>query len=202
MKQKLTLLLCFLMLMVACDNDNNLNKNESQKEMDKNIYQVGETAVISSERYDLTYEVTVNDYEIIKQIDKYDINEKYNDLDEPYFNDAYVVTANVSIKNINHKIFIPVQYALMTLKINDEHYTHSPVMPTYLLVKDEKTNEGSTREHFPEASNFVQHGEEITGELTFYATIDATDIATESFWLKFETGQPGETIWEIPSTLN
>src|SRR5690606_34221203 len=46
------------------NNDN--NKEESNGEIP--VYQIGETTVIKNNKFDLEYEVTVNDFEISKEI--------------------------------------------------------------------------------------------------------------------------------------
>jgi len=37
--------------------------------------------------------------------------------------------------------------------------------------------------------------------IEFYVEMDDTEIEAASFWLKFETVQVNETVWEIPNTI-
>lgn len=198
MRSLFTLIICLLLLTTACTKDNEAN-NVDDEDKSNLVYQLGETETIINDRYDFEFKATVNDYELLKQTDKYDINEKYNDFEPAFFEDAYVLFINVTIENTDDKGF-HTSNSQISLKIDEEYYLPSVQQPMYLTHKVEDETEKATF-YFPMGYEYIPSGEVIQTDLVYFVKIDQEAAGVKSFQLIFENGQQGETTWELPNTL-
>src|SRR5699024_2477039 len=128
-------------------NNNNNNTSENVEEEDK-IYQVGETATITSRGYDFEYEATVNEYEITDKSDTYDMNDFYMNYDKNNYDDSYIVISNVTIHNTS-----------------DENFTPSKHIPMHVSESGNEAGEDVIFDYFPEFDENLEPGESITGDL-------------------------------------
>lgn len=168
------------------ESNNETNNEEASKdeEGDK-LYQVGETAHITSMEYDFDYEVTVNEYEITNTSDKYDITDYVLDFDEEKDSDEiFFLISNVTITNTSDENFTPVKHISMHLSDEGDDAGEIP----------------SFEEGFPEAEENLEPGESITGDMISVIVGWEGDFS-DSYWLKFETIRDNETIWELPNTV-
>src|SRR5699024_3499940 len=124
-------------------NDNN-NDNESANETEDKIYQVGETATITSRGYDFEYEATVNEYEITNESDTYDMNDFYMNYDENNYDYSYIVISNVTIHNTS-----------------DENFTPSEHIPMHVSESGNDAGKDVIFDYFPEFDENVAPGESI-----------------------------------------
>src|SRR5699024_2135542 len=84
--KKILIILLAGILLAACSDDGSNGKNndqgsdrtstgdekkaeEKENSEDKKVYQIGETAIITSDMYEFDYEVTVNDFNLTKEVD-------------------------------------------------------------------------------------------------------------------------------------
>ncbi|MDY0395120.1 hypothetical protein RWE15_12680 [Virgibacillus halophilus] len=73
------------------------------KKDEKKVYQIGETAVITSDMYDFDYQVTVNDFKLVREVDGVKIEDYISGaIDEDRF-----AVINVTIKNISDEAYVP-----------------------------------------------------------------------------------------------
>ncbi|MBM7597883.1 hypothetical protein JOC34_000240 [Virgibacillus halotolerans] len=187
--KKLFIILLAGVFIAGCNNDED-NKTsasdsktdqteEAESEGDKNtekkdVYQIGETAVITSDMYDFDYEVTVNDFELTEEVEGVKINEFLSGADDT---DRFAAI-DVTIKNISDEAYIPNEMFSANFSKIDEEAGHI-----------------SEDEFFTERDEELAPGEEITGPIVFLAGIDEAD----TFLMKYEVTTDEETHFELPN---
>ncbi|MDY7045178.1 DUF4352 domain-containing protein [Virgibacillus sp. M23] len=195
--KKILLILLLAIFVVGCsdngessDNENTDNEDsaETEKENDENVgeknkkkdlYQIGETADITSSSYGFPYQITVNSVELTTQ----DVDGlALEDLNFSAEEGGKFLVANVTIKNTGDSPFIPKEKISAQLDEEDA--------PGFLAEEDP----------FPERNEELAPGEEITGNLAYthdafedydvlYLTYEAEDNDYET---KFEIPIPNE----------
>ncbi|WP_170226746.1 DUF4352 domain-containing protein, partial [Cerasibacillus quisquiliarum] len=155
------------------NNDN--NKEESDGEIP--VYQIGETAVIYSEDFDLDYEVTVNSFEIAKEVNGVSIEELVTNVEED--DEGGFLAIELTYKNIS-----------------DEAYTPNERFLPYFGYRG---GGGSLTDYddifFPELEEELAPGEEITGKLVYLSAAPNE----EYFTLTYEPMQENETWFHLPN---
>ena len=154
------------------EDENTYNDDGEEK---KDVYQIGETATITSRQYKFDYEVTVNDFELTTD----DVGGKSLEEDYGYTaeEDGRIAVANVTIKNISDETYIPNEKISAQLEIGGGH-------------------ELSDDEIFTERDEELKPGAEITGDLVFTGR-DFYD--EELVYLAYEFGARNyETKFELP----
>ena len=185
MKKVLILLLTGLVL-VACSeegadgekesdsNDNADTEDIEQEAEKKDVYQIGETAVITSDMYDFDYEVTVNDFVLTKEIE----GVKIEDFLSGASDDARFAVVDVTIKNITEESYIPNE-------MFSANFSHI----------DQESGNISEDDFFTERDEELEPGKEITGPVVFLAYVDEAD----AFLMKYEMMSDEETHFELPN---
>lgn len=129
------------------ENNENNNENETADEQ-KDVYQIGETAVAESSSYGFPYEVTVNDFQVTAdEVNGYTIAEFFSETSDPGEDTRFSVV-NITVANTGDDAF----------SVND---TMTPS-----LIGD-FTNERPERDAMPEFNEEIQPGEEMTADLIF-----------------------------------
>lgn len=166
MKKLLIILLASIFLISACngddtensngndgennqteENDENNNENETADEQ-KDIYQIGETAIAESSSYGFPYEVTVNDFQVTAdEVNGYTIAEFFAEGFEPGENTRFAVV-NITLANTGEEGFTP----------------NSTMTPA--LIGD-ITDEHPQVNAMPEFDEEIPAGEEVTADLIF-----------------------------------
>lgn len=188
--KKLFILLLASLLLVACDDNGETTENTDEENPDtttenedtdtsetadqKKVYQIGETAVITSDLYDFDYEVTVNDFQLTQEVDGSPIDDYLLGAIEI---DVFAVV-DITIKNISDESYIPNQ-----------------VFSANFSGIDEKAGDISYDEFFPEGDEELAPGEEVEGHLVYMTTTDYAD----AFLLKYELMSDTETHFELPN---
>lgn len=187
--KKLFIILLAGVFIAGCNNDED-NKTsasdsktdqteEAESEGDKNtekkdVYQIGETAVITSDMYDFDFEVTVNEFELVEEVE----GVKIEDFLSGASDDARFAVANVTIKNITDESYIPNEmFSANFSGIGEEH------------------GDMSEDEFFTERDAELEPGEEITGPIVFLTYVDEAD----TFLMKYEFLSDEETHFELPN---
>ncbi|MFD1417103.1 DUF4352 domain-containing protein [Oceanobacillus jeddahense] len=193
MKKLLLAALFLSLLLTACSSDSGSGENadtaeeensetaESEQgtfdasgEEQKEVYSIGDTAVITSDLYEFDYEVTVNDFYFAKEANGKPMEDVMSTSDD----DFKLAVADVTFKNISDEAYVP-------------HDMYS----ANLSAIDEDGGEISYNEFFPEADEELAPGEEITGPLVYVERVDYAD----TFLLKFEMMSDEETHFELPN---
>ncbi|MBB5147454.1 hypothetical protein HNQ35_002683 [Cerasibacillus quisquiliarum] len=191
MKRILIILITSLLLIVtACgdgdgaENTSATNKKENENTTEKNndgeipVYQIGETAVIKNDKFDLEYEVTVNDFEISKEINGVKEEELVANADPE--DDGGFLAVEVTYKNISDEAYVP----------NERFY---PVFQPGDGGGGELTDYDDM--FFPELEKELAPGEEITGKLVYLSAAAIEDY----FTLTYEPMQENETWFHLPN---
>jgi len=191
MKRILVLFLALSILMLAACSDKSETKNASeetdnqseerlendkQNEKENKIYQIGETAVITSDIYDFDYEVTVTDFTITDEVDGVNISDQILGLleDDP----SRFAVVDVTIKNIS-----------------DESYIPNEMFSANFSLVDEEAGVVSIEEFFPEGDEELAPGEEVSGHIVYTHELDDE----EAYWVKYEVMSDNEGIFELPN---
>lgn len=155
----------------ASETTNEDKKDEKQE--DKKVYQIGETAEITSSTYDFPYEVTVNSFKLTT-----DPVEGVTLADKGYdgSRDGKFAVVNVTIKNTSDRPFVPKE------KVSAQ-----------LLSKS--VSETSDDEFFKERNEELKPEEGITGNLVYTHSFD-----DEVYFLTYEQKASTETKFELPAT--
>ncbi|GEN89649.1 DUF4352 domain-containing protein [Oceanobacillus sojae] len=188
MKKFIFLVLIFLML-AACNNvEENTEMQEkestditeetdtvtSEEEEEKPTYQIGETAAITSDLYEFDYEVTVNDFQLTREVDEVPIEDYLIGAREE---DRFAVV-DVTIKNISDEAYVPNQ-----------------MFSANFSAIDENGGDISDDEFFTGGDEELAPGEELTGHLVYLTDINYAD----TFVLKYELMSDQETHFELPN---
>ncbi|WP_146938874.1 DUF4352 domain-containing protein, partial [Cerasibacillus quisquiliarum] len=142
------------------------------------VYQIGETAVIKNDKFDLEYEVTVNDFEISKEINGVKEEELVANADPE--DDGGFLAVEVTYKNISDEAYVP----------NERFY---PVFQPGDGGGGELTDYDDM--FFPELEKELAPGEEITGKLVYLSAAAIEDY----FTLTYEPMQENETWFHLPN---
>ena len=188
--KKLFIILLAGVFIAGCSNDQDNNKTsaseskidqtkQAESKRDKNtekkdVYQIGETAVITSDMYDFDYEVTVNDFELSKVVEGVSIDDFVSGAPE---NERFAVV-EVTIKNIG-----------------DESYVPNEMFSANFSNIDQESGKISEDEFFTERDKELAPGEEITGPVVFITKVDIAD----AFLMKYEVMSDEETHFELPN---
>lgn len=188
MKKLLILLLIGIML-VGCSDEsaneekesdkNNTAETEAAEDTEqeaekKDVYQIGETAVIRSDMYEFDYEVTVNDFELTREVEGVSIEDFISGArDKQRF-----AVVDVTIKNITDETYIP-----------------NEMFSANFSTIDRESGKMSEDKFFTERDEELAPGEEITGPVVFVTTVDKSD----TFLLKYEFLSDEETHFELPN---
>ncbi|WP_026906276.1 DUF4352 domain-containing protein [Paucisalibacillus globulus] len=152
----------------------NGNVESSEEEDKKKIYQIGETAVITSDMYEFDYEVTVNNFELTREFDGVKLEEfLLNAQDVQRF-----AIVEVTIKNISDRTYIP----------ND-------MFSANFSGIDEESGQTSYDEFFTVGDEELAPGDEISGHLVYITSVDYAD----TFLVKYEVMSEEETQFELPN---
>ena len=96
-------------MLISCSNDSiedgkkDDSSNVEQSETETKVYQIGESAVITSDIYEFDYEVTVTDFELTREFEGVKLEDfLLNAQDAQRF-----VVVNVIVKNISDHSYIP-----------------------------------------------------------------------------------------------
>lgn len=154
------------------ENSDALSKNEDKDE--ERVYQIGETAVITSDIYEFDYEVTVSDFNLTTEVDGDTIEEFVIGADET---NRFAVV-DVTIKNISEEEIIPNRQ-----------------FSANLGGKEDLGGITSYNEYFPEGDEILEPGEEVKGHLVYSTTSDYSD----TFILKYEISTDEETHFILPN---
>lgn len=156
------------------ENDTDTSDTADTAEEQKEVYNIGDTAVITSDLYEFDYEVTVNDFYFAEEANGKPMEDVMSTSDD----DFKLAVADVTFKNISDEAYVP-------------HDMYS----ANLSAIDEDGGEISYNEFFPEADEELAPGEEITGPLVYVERVDYAD----TFLLKFEMMSDEETHFELPN---
>ncbi|GIN13251.1 hypothetical protein J26TS2_31180 [Shouchella clausii] len=162
---------------VAGDNNEKEDKNtgtDNEENEEKTVYQIGETAVVTSDLYEFDYEVTVNDFQLTKEVDGSTIEDYLIGASEE---DVFAVV-DITIKNIS-----------------DESYVPNQMFSANFSGVDEKGGHTSYDEFFPEGDKELAPGDEVEGHLVYMTTTDYAD----AFLLKYEFTSDTETHFKLPN---
>lgn len=187
--KKILIFLLAIILLAGCSNDSNDSSDENKpkdndektsettkedKKDEKKVYEVGDTAQITSDTYEFPYEVTVNSFELTTEVEGMTVKERFN---APITEEDKFAVANVTIKNTSDRSFIPNE------KISGE-----------LLLGDLSIN--SDDNIFTERNKKLKPGESITGNLVFISSDFYTE---ESLFLTYELlANTEETKFRLP----
>ncbi|WP_368652524.1 hypothetical protein AB4Y30_12285 [Ornithinibacillus sp. 4-3] len=183
--KKLLLIVLFSSLLLAACSSNDAENNESPESATedgtdstdkekKEVYSIGDTAIITSDLYEFDYEVTVNDFYFADEANGKPMEDVMSTSDD----DFKLAVAEVTFKNISDEAYVP-------------HQMYS----ANLSAIDEGGGEISYNEFFPEADEELAPGEEVTGPLVYVERVDYAD----TFLLKFEMMSDEETHFELPN---
>ncbi|WP_066187925.1 MULTISPECIES: DUF4352 domain-containing protein [Gracilibacillus] len=196
--KKILILLFAGLLLAACsdggeatedtgeENTNSTTENDTETDSEtsgeedqdqKQVYQIGETATITSDMYEFDYEVTVNDFNLTKEVDGNTIEDYITGAREQ---DVFAVV-DVTIKNIS-----------------DESYVPNQMFSANLSAIDEDGGDTSYDELFPEGEEELAPGDEVNGHVVYTTTTDYAD----TFLLKYEFMSDQETHFELPNPGN
>lgn len=192
--KKIWVLFLAVLLLAACGDDNNktnqsnetnnsgngsgeeANNSGNESGEEKKIYQIGETAVITSDLYDFDYEVTVTDFSITDEVDGTHITDYVSGLSED--DPTRFAVVDVTIKNISDEAYIP-----------------SEMFSANFSLAGEEAGFVSNDEFFPEADEELAPGKEVSGHVVYTHEIDDED----AYWFKYEIMSDNETIFELPN---
>lgn len=176
-----------ILFLVACSDGESGSKQEAtdkkedqstskSEQAERHIYQIGETAVITSDLYDFDYEVTVTDFTMAEEVDGVKISDYVRGLveDDP----TRFAIAEVTIKNISDEAYIP-----------------SEMFSANFSMENQKAGIVSNDEFFPEADEELAPGEEVHGHVVYTHEIDDEDV----YWMKYEAMSDSEAIFELPN---
>ncbi|PAV28971.1 hypothetical protein CIL05_13400 [Virgibacillus profundi] len=191
MKKLLLILLAAIFVAGCSDNGEDTNSEPSENEgtsetetEDENtetenekkaIYQIGETADITSDVYGFPYQVTVNSFELTTEsVDGLSLE----DLNYSAEEGARFAVANVTIKNTGDSSFVPQDKISAQLFLENE----------YDLPSEDDT--------FKERYEELAPGDEITGNLVY---TDSYFYENEVVYLTYEAEAiDDETKFELP----
>lgn len=151
----------------------NVDENNQEKEK-KKVYQIGETAVITSDIYEFDYQVTVNDFKLTREVE----GVKIEDFIIGAVEEDRFALVNVTIKNISDEAYVPNE--MFSANFSDE---------------GEDGGHVSDDQFFTERDKELKPGEEITGNIVFTTRVNYAD----TFLIKFEGGSDEETHFELPN---
>ncbi|MBR7796400.1 MAG: DUF4352 domain-containing protein [Bacillota bacterium] len=185
--KKLLIMLFASLLLVACSDEGDTTKdtgeenNEkatdtdtSKKEEQKKVYQIGETAVITSDLYEFDYEVTVDDFKLTREVDGTPLDDIISGAEE----DGRFAVVEVTIKNISDRSYVP-----------------NEMFSANFARMDAKGGETSYDQFFTIGDEELAPGEEIQGHLVYTTRVDYAD----TFVLKYEFMSDEETHFELPN---
>jgi hypothetical protein len=179
MKKILIFMLMCLML-ISCSNDSNEEGNKDnpssveQSETETKVYQIGETAVITSNVFEFDYEVTVTDFQLTTEVDGVTIEEFILGADDTH----RFAVVDVTIKNITDESIIP--HRQFSANFGGEQDLGGKV---------------SNDEFFPEGEEVLEPGQEVKGHLVYTTTSDYA----ANFILKYEMSSDQETHFILPN---
>ena len=161
------------------NNSEDENTNNDDGEEKKDVYQIGETAQITSSSYGFPYEVTVNDFELTT--DDVDGDSMGDHVSNPGENHRFAVI-NVTLKNISDEPLTPND------KISAE------------LMGDDITSESAIPEFYAKGDEELAPGEEMTDDLVY---ISKTFIREKALYLTYEIADTKEEVkFELPVEEN
>ena len=156
---------------VAEDNGSEDDDNAEEK---KDVYQIGETAQITSSSYGFPYEVTVNDFKLTTdEIDGYSME----DFNSQPHEDRRFAVINVTLKNTGENPLVP----------NDK-------LSAQLL--GDLTSESSLIEFYKKGDEELEPGEEMTDNLVY---MSRTFFDEENLYLTYEVEDTKKEVkFELP----
>ncbi|WP_152657165.1 DUF4352 domain-containing protein [Oceanobacillus sp. CFH 90083] len=189
--KKLFILLFAVLLLAACSDDGEATENNeeaangtteetesdpntSEEDENKKVYQIGETAVITSDLYEFDYQVTVNDFYFADEVNGKTMEDVMTSQDDDYT----LAVVDVTIKNISDESYIPHQ-----------------MFSANLSGIDEQGGDTSYDEFFPEGDEELAPGEEVQGHVVYVEMRDYHD----KFAFKYEAMSDQEVIFELPN---
>src|SRR5690606_21268541 len=135
------------------EENNNNNKEESDGEIP--VYQIGETAVITSDLYGFDYEVTVTDFNLTKEVDGVKLEDYWNVGDSGLERFAVV---DVTIRNIS-----------------DESYVPNEMFSANFARENDRGGVTSEDEFFEVGDKELAPGEELEGHLVYVILLDDSE---------------------------
>lgn len=182
MKKFLMMLLAITFIIAGCsgndENENgNSNENNSQAKENgnKDVYQIGDTAHITSAAFDFPYEVTVNDFELAEEAHGKTIADFFVGK-APEDEDTKLAVVNVTIKNTGDEAFVPGE-------------------TIYGELMGEMTRSSADNEIFSERKEKLKPGNEITGDLVY---VSDTLFQDGVVYLEYESASDEKTRIELP----
>ena len=155
------------------------NTDNDDGEEKKDVYQIGETAQITSSSYGFPYEVTVNDFKLTTD-DVGGETLEYH-APNPGEDDRFAVI-NVTLKNIGDKPLTP----------NDKLSAQ--------LIGDDITSESSIPELYKKGDEELAPGEEITDDLVY---VSRTFVHEKVLYLTYEIADTKKEVkFELPVEEN
>jgi hypothetical protein len=175
-KKILLILLAAIFIAGCSDNDEDTTSNTQREKKDEEtrIFQIGETADITTDSAGIPYQVTVNSFELTTDsVDGVSL-EDYNITAEDGGEFAVV---NVTLKNTGDSSFVPQGHI------------------SAILEEQDSTSFYAVAETFNERLQEIKPGEEITGNLVYTSTyFDDFDV----LYLTYETEAiDNETMFEL-----
>ncbi|WP_188453571.1 DUF4352 domain-containing protein [Virgibacillus oceani] len=155
-------------------NEQSIKTDSEEKQEDKSVYQIGETATITSDSYDFDYEVTVTDFNLANEVNDVTIEEFIAGAGE---RDKFAVV-DVTIKNISDEAYVPNEMFSANFSGFDEEGGHVSI-DEFFTVGDKK----------------LEPGDELKGHLVYTTTVDYAD----KFLLKYEVMSDEETHFVLPN---
>ncbi|MDY7045184.1 DUF4352 domain-containing protein [Virgibacillus sp. M23] len=181
--KRIFIILMLIFVVAGCSNNNegdNKEKKDVDKEQatetnnDKKVYQIEETAKITSDLYDFDYEVTVNDFQLTKKVDGTTIEDYVTGAREE---DRFAVV-ELTIKNISDRAYVPNEMFSANFTEMGAEGGHT-----------------SNDEFFTVGDEELAPGEELKGHLVYLTSVDYAD----TFVLKYEMMSDEETHFELPN---
>ncbi|TFJ91205.1 hypothetical protein [Lentibacillus salicampi] len=158
------------------EEDNEGENEQSEEDGKEAVYQIGETAQITSSSYGFPYEVTVNDFKVTKEVEGYSVEDFFMEGSEPS-EETRLAVVNITMKNTGNESFVPDE------KISAE-------------LIGELTSVSSETKVFTERKEELGTDEEITGNLVF---VSNTLFDDGLVYLIYEFADPDEEVkFELP----
>lgn len=172
-----------LIAVAGCSNNDEGSKTENtdanKKQTtetidDKKVYQIEETAKITSDLYEFDYEITVDDFKLTREVDGTTIEDYVTGAREE---DRFAVV-ELTIKNISDRAYVPNEMFSANFTEMGAEGGHT-----------------SNDEFFTVGDEELAPGEELKGHLVYLTSVDYAD----TFVLKYEMMSDEETHFELPN---
>lgn len=157
-------------------NEQQSDSGSSDKEKKKE-YQIGETEVTTSDMYDFDYEVTVNDFRLMKEVDGVKIGDYIGNADGK---ERFAVV-DVTIKNVS-----------------DQSYVPNEMFSANLAAEGDRGGDVSEDDFFEVGDKELAPNKKLNGHLVYVVRLKDS----KKYTLKYEFTSDEETHFELPSPEN